>query len=78
MKGNKPKLLKTILHKFISKPCFAMFTWTGKAGKGQARKTALRDYSNILEVLRQIVEKLEGSYKEDMFLSHLKNVIKGA
>lgn len=75
MLGNKPKLLKAVLYKLIAKPFFAMFTWTGKAGRGQARKTSLQNYTNILRVLHKILVKLEGSYDFEMFIDHLKNKV---
>lgn len=79
MRGNKPKLLKTVLHEFVAKPLFAMFTWTGKAGRGQARKNALKDYPKFLRLLHTILENIEGTYDKEMFLDHLKNkVIKQA
>lgn len=77
--GNKPKQLKSVLYKLIDQTFLASFTWTGKVPKGQKRKHALKDYPNTLRVLRFILEKLEGSYNEEMFLNHLKNkVIKHA
>lgn len=75
LKGNKPKLLKSVIHKVIDRSLLAVFTWTGKAGRGQRRKNALQGYPNILDVLRSIVEKLEGTYDEPLFLDHLKNKV---
>lgn len=77
--GNKPKQLKSVLHKLIEPSILATFTWTGKVPRGQKKKHALKSYPNILRVLHSILKKLEGSYDEDMFYNHLKNkVIKHA
>lgn len=74
-KGNKPKLMKHVLFTMVERSFLASFTWTGKAGKGQPRKHAIRDYPNFLQVLHFILKKLEGSYDDDMFYDHLKNKV---
>lgn len=75
MHGNKPKLLKTVLYNFVTNSLFATFTWTGKSGRGQGRKNALKNFPNIIKVWQAIVENLEGGYADEMFLDHLKNKI---
>lgn len=72
-KGNKPKLLKRVLFAFVEKPFLGTITWTGKAGKGQPRKHAMKDYPNFLHFLHSILKKIEGTYEDDMFYDHLKN-----
>lgn len=73
--GNKPKLLKGVVFNLFSPACLAGFTWTGKASAGQSRKNALRDYSNILQMLHSIMCQLDGEYEHSVFLNHLKNKV---
>lgn len=72
--GNRPKLLKSILHVFVDKTFLSGFTWTGKTYKGQI-KNAFKDFVNITQLVYSIESSLDAGYTRVMFESHLKQKI---
>lgn len=73
-RGNQPKLLKCIVYTIMEPVFFANFTWTGKTIKGE-KKIPFQRSKNIVDLLFDMVVKVEPSYQQATFLSHLKNKI---
>lgn len=72
--GNKPKLLKMVLHSLIDRTFLSNFTWTGKASRGQ-RKIALKTFTKTTDLLHSIVAKIDNGYEHSVFLKHLVDKI---
>lgn len=73
-RGNQPKLLKAIVYTIMEPIFFANFTWTGKSVNGE-RKIPFQESNNIVDLLFDMVAKVEPSYQKTTFLSHLKTKI---
>lgn len=57
----------------------AKITWSGRSGKGQAKKIALSGFRNLVRFMHVICRKADCCYTYDSFLNDLKyKVIKYA
>lgn len=65
-------VLEAVVFTIIYPSFMAKITWTGRAGKGQAKKIALSKYSNVINLIFDMCYKADQSYSHKRCLEDLK------
>lgn len=73
------KVLEPVIFSLIAPAFLSQITWTGRAGKGQPNKVALKKYGRVVSMITSICSKADKFYGADRCLKDLKyKVIKYA
>lgn len=65
-------LIEPVYHAIIAPKFSASITWSGRAGKGKAKKIALSKYGRIVQIIASVCNKADERYTTEKCTRDLK------